>query len=63
MYQTNLVICSWKPSETLLEVELGAIFSPTVWIWTTPQKTKLDTQNDGLEKVVPFKYRQFWHLC
>jgi len=29
----------------------------------TPTKTDMGTQNDGFEKVVPFKYGHFWHLC
>ena len=29
----------------------------------TPLKTKMDTQNDGLEKVTPFKYGYFGYLC
>ena len=26
-------------------------------------KSDIDTQNDGLEKVVPFEYGHFWYLC
>ena len=29
----------------------------------TPQKTNMDTQNDSLEKVTPFKHGNFWYLC
>ena len=29
----------------------------------TPLKTNMDTENDGLEKVTPFKYGHFWYLC
>ena len=31
----------------------------------TPPKTNMDTdtQNDGLEKVTPFKHGHFWCLC
>ena len=29
----------------------------------TPPKTNLDIQNDGLEKVTPFKNGNFWYLC
>ena len=29
----------------------------------TPPKTNMDTQNDGLEKVTPFKYSHFGYLC
>ena len=29
----------------------------------TPPKTNMDTQNDGLEKVTPFEYGNFWYLC
>ena len=29
----------------------------------TPPKTDMDSQNDGLEKVVPFKYGHSWYLC
>ena len=29
----------------------------------TPPKADMDTQNDGLEKVVPFKYGHFWYPC
>ena len=28
----------------------------------TPPKTNMDTQNDGLEKVTPFKHGNFWYL-
>ena len=27
----------------------------------TPPKTNMDTQNDGLEKVTPFKHGNFWY--
>ena len=27
----------------------------------TPLKTNMDTQNDGLEKVAPFKYGHSWY--
>ncbi len=30
---------------------------------STLQKTNMDTQNDGLEKVTPFKDGNFWYLC
>ena len=30
---------------------------------STHLKTNMDTQNDGLEKVAPFKYGHFWYLC
>ena len=26
-------------------------------------KTNMDTPNDGLENVSPFKYGHFWYLC
>ena len=29
----------------------------------TPPKTNMDTQNDGLEKGVVFKYGHLWYLC
>ncbi len=29
----------------------------------TLPKTNMDTQNDGLEKVTPFKHGNFWYLC
>ena len=29
----------------------------------TLPKTNMDTQNDGLEKVTPFKNGKFWYLC
>ena len=29
----------------------------------TPLKINIDTQNDGLEKVTPFKTGHFWYLC
>ena len=29
----------------------------------TPPKNNMDTQNDDLEKVTPFKYGHFWYLC
>ena len=29
----------------------------------TPPETKMDTQNDGLEKVAPFKYGHFGYPC
>ena len=28
-----------------------------------PWKTNMDTQNDGLEKVTPFKHANVWYLC
>ena len=31
-------------------------------MYTLP-KTNMDTQNDGLEKVTPFKNGNFWYLC
>ncbi len=42
-------------------------FSP-IWIEVffsscTLPKTNMDTQNDGLEKVTPFKNGDFWYLC
>ena len=29
----------------------------------TPRKTNMDTQNDGLEKMIPFKYGHSGYLC
>ena len=29
----------------------------------SPENKRLDTQNDGLEKVTPFKNGNFWYLC
>ena len=29
----------------------------------TPAKTNIDTKNQGLEKVTPFKNRNSWYLC
>ena len=29
----------------------------------TPPKTNMDTENDGLEKVTPFKHCNSWYLC
>ena len=29
----------------------------------TLPKTNMGTQNDGLEKVTPFKHGNFWYLC
>ena len=29
----------------------------------TPPKTNMDTQKDGLEKVVPLKYGHFGYPC
>ena len=26
-------------------------------------KTNMDTQNDGLDNVSPFRYGHFWYLC
>ena len=31
-------------------------------LFTLP-KTNMDTQNDGLEKVIPFKHGNFGYLC
>ena len=31
--------------------------------FTYTPETNMDTQKDGLEKVVPFKYGHFWYLC
>ena len=33
------------------------------YVMITLPKTNMDTQNDGLEKVTPFKYGHFWYLC
>ena len=43
----------------------GGDFDPYTCICSnhTPPKTNMDTQNDGLEKVVPFKYGHFWYPC
>ena len=30
--------------------------------WITPLKTNMETQNDGLEKVTPFKHGNCWYL-
>ena len=30
---------------------------------STLRKTNMDIQNDGLEKVAPFKHGSFWYLC
>ena len=32
-------------------------------IGITPRKTNMDTQNDGLEEVSPFKHGNCWYLC
>ena len=40
---------------------LGGIFDQKVQV--PPPKTKMDTQNDGLERVTPFKHGNFWYLC
>ena len=29
----------------------------------TPPKTNMDTQNDGVEEVTPFKNDNYWYLC
>ncbi len=29
----------------------------------TLPKTNMDTQNNGLEKLSPFKHGNFWYLC
>ena len=34
-----------------------------VRLYITPQKPNMDTQNDGLKKVTPFKNGNFWYLC
>ena len=39
----------------------GSPFGPN-FAFSTPQKTNVDTQNDGLEMVTPFKYGHFWYL-
>ncbi len=31
------------------------------WAKATPENSRLDTQNDGLEKVTPFKHGNFWY--
>ena len=28
-----------------------------------PPKTNMDTQNDGFQKVTPFKHGNCWYLC
>ena len=35
---------------------------PRIFGLTIP-KTNMDTQNDGLGKVTPFKNGNFWYLC
>ena len=30
---------------------------------STPPKTNMDTQNDGLEKVTPLKHGNCWYPC
>ena len=42
---------------------LGHVSKSGVDIYSTTLKTNMDTQNDGLEKVAPFKYGHFWYLC
>jgi len=44
-------------------VELPDSVSAEKFPLPTPLKTNMDTQNDGLEKVSPFKYGNFWYLC
>ncbi len=41
-------------------VESPGYIPPTSF---TPPKSKIDTKNDGLENVAPFKYGHFWYLC
>ena len=38
-------------------------FSNTNHLQSTPLKTNMDTQNDGLEKVTPVKTGNSWYLC
>ncbi len=34
-----------------------------LWSISTPPRTNMDTQKDGLEKVTPFKHSHSWYLC
>ena len=42
---------------------LGVLFGRVVFDEITPPKTNMDTQNDGLEEVTPFKHGNSWYLC
>ena len=47
------------------KLTFGKFFQPIISkdINGTPPKTNMDTQNDGLEKVTPFKHGNCWYLC
>ena len=49
--------------ETINPTRSGGVYQILRAFKFTPPKTSMDTQNDGLEKVVPFKYGHVWYLC
>ena len=64
--ETKKICCDLLGSFDLREeVEFLHLIYPIIFqpFPLTPPKTNVDTQNDGLEKVVPFKYGHFWYLC
>ncbi len=55
-------ILKFAPSKSTVNV----LFFVLIFVgiqWYTLPKTNMDTQNDGLEKVVPFKHGNFSYLC
>ena len=43
----------------LLQIDMSSIIWMDVFFSSTPPKTNMDTQNDGLEKATPFKHGNF----
>ncbi len=51
---------TWQPWYCLGGQQNGYINTHSVSFLDTLPKTNMDTQNDGLEKVTPFKHGNFW---
>ena len=76
IYSTQILGQSQPPRKTIFSIlnllkmiRVQKIFSNTMIQgvsrikWITLPKTNMDTQNDGLEKVTPFKHGISWYLC
>ena len=55
--------CNTCDSMEMDQIVLRMVRMTIISIPPTPLKTNMYTQNDGLEKVAPFKYGPFWYLC
>ncbi len=55
----------YRPNGTLMYEDIEGLDLKTTWktaVAATLPKTNVDTQNDGLEKVAPFKHSNFWYM-